>query len=273
MTYREIWFRLADVYSDSEAKAIARYVLEMRYGLTFADILSGKADGLPDGELKEIVGRLADSEPVQYVLGRAEFAGRMFKVAPGVLIPRPETAGLCEWIMSDVTCGGTVLDIGTGSGCIAITLALGIPQSEVTAWDISETAVAITKENSRTLNADVTVIRQDALSPPSDTGLWDIVVSNPPYICDKERVLMERNVLYYEPHTALFVPDDNPLMFYRAIASYSLTALKQGGALYFEINPLYANELSVMLQAKGFKEVCIRRDQFDKERFIKAVRS
>ena len=194
---------------------------------------------------------------------------------PGVLIPRPETAGLIELMASlrdPKRSSADILDIGTGSGCIAVTAALDIPGADVTAWDIADEALATTAENAKELGAQVRIVRQDALFPPEDNGLWDFVVSNPPYICDRERAEMSRNVLDHEPATALFVPDDDPLKFYRAIARYSRLALRPGGWLLFEINPLYADEMLTMLTDEHFDRISISDDMFGRKRFAMAQR-
>ena len=269
MTYEEISSRLSALYETGEAKAIARWVLDVGFGLSMADILCGKVAALPQQELEAIVRRLERGEPVQYVLGLADFCGRQFHVEPGVLIPRPETEELCRW-MIETGIGGAVLDIGTGSGCIACTLAAAQPEAKVTAWDISETALRVASENAKRCHVHVTFERVDVLQAPLTSHLWDMIVSNPPYICERERSIMDRNVLEHEPHTALFVPDDDPLLFYRAISDYALQALRPEGALFFEINPLHAELLRRHLEAKGF---CVeqREDQFGKIRFTKAI--
>jgi release factor glutamine methyltransferase len=285
MTYNEMWRKLAQVYDEGEAKAVARMVYEVRYGLTLSDIYIGKDTQLSldcQTELEEITKRLIEHEPVQYILGQADFCGRTFHVEPGILIPRPETEHLCRLITKHAAIGfpnRTILDIGTGSGCIAITLALDIPNSQVTAWDISPIALRVAKGNAQRLGADVTFQEVDVLTAPGSPSLWremgggwDLIVSNPPYICNKERAEMEQNVLAHEPHTALFVPDDNPLLFYRAIAQYGQSALKTGGSLYFEINPLYANPLREMLSTMSYHDIDIKDDQFGKTRFIQAIR-
>ena len=172
------------------------------------------------------------------------------------------------------------MSIGTGSGCIAITLALDIPDSKVTAWDISDAALSIAQGNAKALGANIVFEHQDALNisltshlSPLTSKSWDVIVSNPPYICRKEADEMEKNVLNYEPDTALFVPDDDPLLFYRHIMNYAHTALKSGGRLYFEINPLYADSIVKQLQQLGFANVAKINDQFDKARFIKASKN
>ena len=278
MTYNKLWRLLAQEYDRGEAQAIARMVYEVRYGLTLSDIYSGKDTQLSadcQAELEEIAQRLACHEPVQYVLGTADFCGRPFHVEPGILIPRPETEHLCRLILQSVLPPSpAVLDIGTGSGCIAVTLALGISASRVTAWDISEVALKIARENAKRANVHVSFEQVDILHLPSDIlhHTFDLIVSNPPYICNKERAKMEQNVLAHEPHTALFVPDDDPLLFYRAIAQYGQTALNPDGELYFEINPLYADALKELLSTMSYHDIEIKDDQFGKKRFIQAIR-
>ena len=284
MTYEEFWHPLQTLYETGEAKAIARTVLEVCFNLTMTDILCGKVTQLSandQNKLKEILQRLLTGEPVQYVLGEADFGGISFHVEPGVLIPRPETYELCQWVLEESEKwkeekrNASFLDIGTGSGCIAITLALGIPETQVTAWDISEKALQIAAENAKRTNVNVSFEKVDVLNTPLlyREGLGvslDIIVSNPPYILNKERAGMERNVLAFEPHQALFVPDDDPLLFYRAIAHYAAMALKPDGKLFFEINPLCVEEMKVMLQQEGFRHTEIKEDQFGKQRFTKS---
>ena len=297
-TYQQFWQSLTPLYDAGEAQAIVRTVLDVEYGMTLTDIICGKVNELSSDEernLEEIITRLQNGEPVQYVLGEADFAGRTFHVEPGVLIPRPETAELCQWIEEDVSSlkadeRKQILDICTGSGCIAITLGLTIPNSEITGWDISEDALRIAQGNVEMLKAgNVRIEYQDALMLPkaaeaeeaaeiseatkSESSLskgWNIIVSNPPYICEKEKADMEKNVLEHEPSIALFVPDEDPLKFYRAIAEYASSALKSEGALYFEINPIYEKETREMLQSLGFKDIETKEDAFGKKRMMKA---
>ena len=297
-TYQEFWQSLTPLYDAGEAQAIVRTVLDVEYGMTLTDIICGKVNELSSDEernLEEIITRLQNGEPVQYVLGEADFAGRTFHVELGVLIPRPETAELCQWIEEEVSSLETderkqILDICTGSGCIAITLGLTIPNSEVTGWDISEDALRIAQGNVEMLKAgNVRIEYQDALMLPkaeeaeeaaeiseatkSESSLskgWNVIVSNPPYICEKEKADMEKNVLEHEPSIALFVPDEDPLKFYRAIAEYASSALKPEGALYFEINPIYEKETREMLQSLGFKDIETKEDAFGKKRMMKA---
>ncbi len=277
-SYRSLWEKLLPFYDENEAKAIIRTVLEVRYGMTLTDVLCDKVSELSTHErhaLQKIMDRLTHGEPVQYVLGKTCFAGRTFHVGPGVLIPRPETEGLCQWIISsseDHPAHPAILDIGTGSGCIAITLALGIPQAKVSAWDISDRALEIAKDNASALKAQVCFEQQDILSAPKDAMRWDTIVSNPPYICPSEATDMERHVLEHEPDSALFTPGGRPLFFYQAIAEYALHALKPKGSLYLEINPRYAESLHKMLTAYGLTTIETRKDQFGKKRMMKAVR-
>ena len=272
MTYRQLWQRLVPVYGEGEAQAIARLIYEVRYGLTLSDLLIGRDSSVTQDELEQIAIRLERQEPVQYILGQADFCGRTFMVNKHVLIPRPETAELCQWIIA--TDAAHILDIGTGSGCIAITLAAEMPEAEVTAWDISEEALQVAEENAKRTNVHVKFEQVDILHLPSSilhlTSTFDLIVSNPPYICNKEREEMEVNVLEHEPHTALFVPDEDPLLFYRAIAQYGQTALKEGGWLYFEINPLYAEVLRKMLSKMSYHDIEIKEDQYGKQRMIRA---
>ena len=290
MNYNELWRQLAQIYDEGEAKAIARMTYEERFGLTLSDIYLGKDTQLSadnQTELEEIAKRLLQGEPIQYVLGQADFCGRTFLVNEYVLIPRPETEELCQWITSQgdrpsvshsshgVCPPVRLLDIGTGSGCIAITLAAEMPQAEVTAWDISAEALEVARENAKRANVHVSFEQVDVLNSQLSivNCQFDLIVSNPPYICNKEREAMEPNVLEHEPHTALFVPDDDPLLFYRTIALYGQTALKDGGWLYFEINPLYAKDVCNMLGSMSYDDVETKTDQYGKQRMVRAQRS
>lgn len=277
MTYRELWHTLEPLYGNGEARAITDYVLDVCFGLSKADILCGAVDEMTaekTAELNKIFGRLMEGEPVQYVLGRAEFSGRWFNVRPGVLIPRPETEELCAWITADSKASASpkVLDIGTGSGCIAITLQLDMLESKVTAWDISADALDVAHENAQLLGANVNFVKQDALNAKPE-GEWDVIVSNPPYICEKEKKDMAVNVLEHEPQTALFVPDADPLLFYRAITRLAVQTLSKGGRLYFEINPIYADDTCRMMRAEGMTAVELRSDMYGKQRMAKGVKA
>lgn len=273
MNYIDLWHALHPLYDDGEAKAIVRLVLEERFGLTMSDILCGKVTELSaddQAELGKIIGRLEKGEPVQYVLGYTSFCRRSFHVTPGVLIPRPETEELCRWITADGA-GAQVLDIGTGSGCIAVTLALDLPASAVTAWDISLKALNIARDNADALGAAVTFEVQDALLPPEDDRQWNLIVSNPPYVMHSEIGGMTKNVLNHEPDIALFAPHGRPILFYEVIGNYARHHLVPGGALYFELNPLTADEVGNSLRKQGFAQIEFRDDQFGKCRFLKAV--
>lgn len=372
MTYNQLWKRLTAIYNEREAQAIVRTVLDALFGMSLTDICLGKVTQLSADDttrLEKIMQRLEKSEPVQYVLGAGWFAGRLFDVAPGVLIPRPETEDLVKWACDEakekekednskeergkeekevskkreapqkeeqllsstlkeekeglrkgedasqkeeqplssllkkekerlrkgkdasqkeeqhlssllksnkeVSEKGeevphpSILDIGTGSGCIAITVALALPQARVTAWDISTDALAIAAGNAHRLGASVRFEHQDALNAPDDEERWDVIVSNPPYICDKERADMSDNVLSYEPELALFVPDSDPLLFYRAIARYASKALKPGGRLLFETNTAYVHEVAQAMADEGFTAIEVRNDCFGKPRMVK----
>ena len=347
MTYNQLWKRLTAIYNEREAQAIVRTVLDALFGMSLTDICLGKVTQLSADDttrLEKIMQRLEKSEPVQYVLGAGWFAGRLFDVAPGVLIPRPETEDLVKWACDEakekekednskeergkeemeVSEKGeapkkeeqllssllkeekeglrkgedasqkeeqhlssllkinkevsekeeevphpSILDIGTGSGCIAITVALALPQARVTAWDISTDALAIAAGNAHRLGASVRFEHQDALSAPDDEERWDVIVSNPPYICDRERADMSDNVLSYEPELALFVPDSDPLLFYRAIARYASKALKPGGRLLFETNTAYVHEVAQAMANEGFTAIEVRNDCFGKPRMVK----
>ena len=342
-TYQQLWQSLTPLYDAGEAQAIVRTVLDVKYGMTLTDIIGGKVNELSADEgkkLEEIVYRLQKGEPVQYVLGQADFAGRTFHVEPGVLIPRPETAELCQWIVEtqnenwekgeaiirkefnispDVAFKDVnmfeakgwlkrqylrlrflvkmlhiykktrytklasprprIIDLCTGSGCIAITLSLDIPNSEVLGIDISDSACNVATKNAKQLaskaifkNVDIFDLLEMCKTNGKEHFKADIIVSNPPYICEKEKAEMEKNVLEHEPAIALFVPDEDPLKFYRAIAEFASTELRSLGMLYFEINPLYEKETREMLEGFGFKDIETKEDAFGKKRMMRAMK-
>ena len=280
MTLTDLAKRLTSYYDIQEARGIVRLLLSDLYGMSLTDICVGALDRLTEEQTQQIENamlRLEKGEPVQYVTGKAHFCDRTFFVSPSVLIPRPETELLCQLIADNdqaVTGNGEirVLDMGTGSGCIAITLALSMQNASVEAWDVSAEALNMAKSNAESLGASVSFEQKDILGLDENNveRCYDIIVSNPPYICNKEAAQMEHNVLDFEPHLALFVPDEAPLLFYSTIARFARLALKVGGALYFEINPLYADALCSMLSSLGFANVTIHVDQFGKQRFISA---
>lgn len=287
MNERELVNRLSRIYGEREAYAIVRWVLEVGFGLSLTDIVCGGLEKMNTQEmqrLSEMMAQLEQGKPVQYVLGMADFGSRLFHVEPGVLIPRPETYELCQLVVKDVANDKDlppqidILDIGTGSGCIAISLALDIAKSHVTAWDISPEALRIATQNAHSLSADITFVQRDLTSlplyinnPPTDR--WSIIISNPPYVTNKERSTMAQHVLDYEPEIALFVPDDDPLVCYRHIAHYAMQTLVDGGRLYFEINPLYAYDLQQMIEGMGWHNAALYHDQFGKIRFMKCKKS
>lgn len=295
MTYHDICQRLTPMYGPQEAKAMTRMLLEDLFSLSFADILCGATEHLSDADtlrLQQSVDRLLDAEPLQYVTGIAFFCDHPFHVAPGVLIPRPETEWMVDTAVGLATASAPrILDIGTGSGCIAISISLALADRHchTEAWDISEDALRIAADNAERLGADVKFRRRDALrleenfpaeenqggaEALSDTNAaaesWDIIVSNPPYICNREAADMHANVLRHEPHLALFVPDTDPLLFYRAIARYSMRSLRKGGWLLFECNTLYAHDTAQMASDMGFATSVVEDDCFGKPRFVKA---
>lgn len=288
MTYDDIWRRLAGVYDQREARAVARMLVEEKFSLSFADIICGGVEALPDADkqwIEAAVKRLEQGEPIQYVLGWAWFGGLKFNVRSGVLIPRPET----EWLVDNICAHPApsndrplrILDIGTGSGCIALSIKQRLPETYVEAWDISTEALSIAADNARSLGLDVVWRQQDALnitpnvlstvpnynSAVPDSPLWDVIVSNPPYICERERTDMARNVLEHEPSTALFVPDTDPLLFYRAITRYAVGSLNEGGRLLFECNTLYAGDTARMMADEGMTATQVYDDCFGKLRF------
>ena len=276
MTIRELAARLKQ-YDEQEARSIVRLLLYDCFGMTMTDICTGALEHLSSEDVKRLeqyMQRLEQGEPVQYVTGNTVFCGRDFHVEKGVLIPRPETEELCELIINGNTVAAPrILDVGTGSGCIAITLASELPHSTVSAWDVSEDALRIASGNADNIKTHVVFEKKDILKSRHDgDNDFDIIVSNPPYICDKEAADMEPHVLCHEPHLALFVPDDDPLLFYRSITQYAVTALSPLGMLYFEINPIYSDALKDMICSYGFDNVMIHDDQFGKHRFISARR-
>ncbi len=273
--------RLLEVYPEGEARALVRYVLEVRYNISIPDIYMGKDRHFSEEERAEldfIVERLLHQEPVQYILGQADFHGLTFHVAPGVLIPRPETEELVDWVLEELgrLKNATVLDVGTGSGCIAVSLAKTCPGAKVSALDVSPAALEIAHANAQAIGVEVNMLCGDILHPDGNDVLskssWDIIVSNPPYICDSEAMEMSKNVLGFEPHEALFVPDDNPLLFYKAIADYSIRKLNPEGKLFVEINRAYADEVMMLFSDTGFVGVELKKDMYDNNRMVKCIK-
>lgn len=265
---------LAGLYDAAELESVKKALCLELLGINRISYYTKDAlapDAERDSRLENALARLAKGEPLQYVLGYSPFCGLNFKVDGHVLIPRPETAELVDWVAADARESGALLDIGTGSGCIAVTLAHRLPHWKVTGWDVSDGALEVARENSRMNGTDVEFSRVDILSAPALEYGLDVIVSNPPYVMEQEKRDMENRVLSYEPHLALFVPDDDALRFYRAIAELGSKALKKDGALYFEINPLMASAMEEMLVSYGYHDVEIRLDIFGKKRMIKAI--
>lgn len=254
---------------------MVRLAFHALYGWDSAQyILRSDREASTDMQLRfdTLLTRLQTREPIQYILGQAYFYGMIFKVSPGVLIPRPETAQLVDWIVDSLSDRKDlrVLDVGTGTGCIAISLARHLPFAHVYAIDINPDAIRLARENASLLKASVCFIHDDvfAFSPTHES--FDVIVSNPPYIAYHEHAEMDRNVLEYEPHDALFVPDSDPLKFYRRIADMAIDALVPRGWLYFETNPLYTSEIQEMLLRAGWQNIEVQKDIHDRLRFLRA---
>ena len=273
-TRREVIDRIrraiAPLYEPREAEQIARRFTFERCGITLTQYVvapEAQAD-IPD--LEESVRQLAAGRPVQYVLAHTEFCGMTFEVGEGVLIPRPETEELVSWVVHDERRARALLDVGTGSGCIAASLALALPGAEVCAADLSDAALAIAAENCRTLGARVTLRRADALGGLDEAfpGPFDAIVSNPPYVPQSDLAAMHANVRGYEPPEALFVPDDDALRFYRAIARAGRRMLRPGGKLYFEIYERSAGQMRLLLGEEGYTDTEVREDLNGKPRMV-----
>ena len=265
---------LAGLVEPREAQAMIRIICEDVFNYDQVDMALRQESELPEfaqDRISDIIARLRRHEPLQYIIGSALFHGHRFKVNPAVLIPRPETEQLVDLIIDENPASDLrVLDMGTGSGCIAISLARALKFPTVDAFDISRDAVAVARENAALLKVKVRLFESDMLSPqPSAT--YDIIVSNPPYICWSEREAMDSNVKDYEPGQALFVPDNDPLLFYKAIAPYAARSLERGGRLYLEINRRFGNEVKRLLEVSGFNEVRIIDDAYGNPRFAAAI--
>lgn len=273
------WFSaLRPVYGEREAKAIIREAFEHYLGLSPVDTIV-RNDFRPGAEtlgiLDNALARLMDGEPVQYVTGESWFNGLKLKVTPDVLIPRKETSQLVDIIVNSWKGRNDlrIVDLCSGSGAIALALCRGIAFAEITGVEISSGALKVAAENSRILNCKINWLEADILAPGFRLdGEYDIVVSNPPYILRSERHLVDNNVLDFEPHQALFVPDDRPLLFYEAIADWSRNHLKTDGKIYFEINPGFADATATLLHRHGFADVTVEKDFAGKNRFIVACR-
>ncbi len=265
---------LSDFYPQGELKVLVRMLLQQVAGWSLVDMLTHNDLTLTAAQQMQIadaVDRLKRYEPIQYILGAAEFDGMRLVVDARALIPRPETEELVLLLAEKLSPDASVLDIGTGSGCIAVALARRLPQAQVSAYDVSPDALALAAENARNQGVKIDFRQVDILhDAPADAPVFDAIVSNPPYVTDSERASMEANVLDYEPALALFVPDDDPLLFYRAIADFAWTHLSIGGRLFFEINHRFGAEIVMMLRHKGFANCAVQHDAFGKERFVVA---
>ena len=268
--------RLDSLYGAGEVEAITRMVMDEVLHYSPVDTVLRAQNDAPDffeAKLAGIISRLERYEPIQHILGVATFHGHRFKVTPDTLIPRPETEQLVDLIIDENRDREDlrVMDVGTGSGCIAISLARALKFAQVNAIDISAEALRIAQDNAQALKTRVAFMQADVLNMP----LWpsrslDIVVSNPPYICQSEQTQMERNVLDYEPASALFVPDDDPLVFYRSIVSQAAHALDAGGRVYLEVNRRFADEVAALLTGNGFIDASVHLDTFGNPRFVTA---
>jgi release factor glutamine methyltransferase len=269
---------LWEIYSLREISSLSVLILQHITNFSQAKILTNKDLVLSDNEHEKIhliVERLKKNEPLEYILGKSEFFDLIFEVNEHTLIPRPETEELVNWIVEDYKAESqkTILDIGTGSGCIAVSLAKNLPKNKVAALDISEEALKTARKNAGNNNVEVEFLQKDILQPSvvNHQSSFDIIVSNPPYVCESEKAEMTANVLNYEPHTALFVPNDEPLIFYKAIAVFAKLNLTPGGSLYFEINRAFGKEICLMLEDLGFVNIELRKDLFGNDRMIKAT--
>ena len=266
---------LTGVVEPHEAQAMIRVICEDVFNYDPVDVALRQESELPEfaqQRVNDVISRLRRHEPLQYIVGSARFHGHKFKVTPAVLIPRPETEQLVDLIVDENPASDLrVLDMGTGSGCIAISLARALKFAQVDALDVSRDALAVARENAAALKVKVRLFESDMLQP-QPAATYDIIVSNPPYICWSERESMERNVKDYEPGQALFVPDNDPLLFYKSIAPYAMQSLVKGGRLYLEINQRFGAEVKRLLEENGFDEVRIIEDSYGKVRFAAAVK-
>ena len=273
----EIRDALKGYYPDSEALALAKMLLVEVFGFSTLELYGGKDKEISEKHrsvLNEMIRRLQKNEPIQYIIGIEYFFGLTFEVNPNVLIPRPETQELVSWIIEDYQSDESIriLDIGTGSGCIPVSLAKQLSKAEVESWDISEGALEVASRNCERNGVKVLLRQKDVLKSIPEGNLYDVIVSNPPYITNKEKADMEANVLDWEPSLALFVPDGDPLLFYRKIAQLGCDMLKVEGSLYFEINRAYGEETILMLKELGYAQIELKKDSWGNDRMIKAKR-
>lgn len=273
------YFRLElkGLYEDGEIDRIIEFCFEEYCGWKRSKIVTDPAATVSESDLLKFsfaVKKLKQHVPIQYILGKADFYGMKFLVNEHVLIPRPETEELVDLIIKENKGKKiSILDIGTGSGCIAIALKKHIPDASVTALDVSESALNVAKQNAELNKVEINFIHGDILSPELNLGnsCYDIVVSNPPYIATAEKASMEKNVLDHEPHLALFVDDTDPLLFYKAISQKALNCLKKEAELFFEINAALGSEAKLVLEERGFKNVCLLKDLNNKNRILRGT--
>lgn len=273
-TLKHIKDSLSDLYSPGEASSISRMIIEKISGLSYPMLVGNKNNKITPEQVQridELIVRLKKNEPIQYVLGEAEFYGLNFMVDKNVLIPRPETEELVELIINENKgqAGLNILDIGTGSGCIAIALKKYLPDCNITAWDVSGEALVVACRNAERNSVDINFQQVDVLGEVPAQH-FDVIVSNPPYILEEEKQNMENNVLGYEPHLALFVPNDRGLLFYERIADIAKTALTKNGRLYFEINSAKGLETLEMLSTKAYNNISLIKDLSGNDRIVKA---
>jgi release factor glutamine methyltransferase len=275
-TKKMIREKLSPFYPPEEADSLTRLILEHVTGFSRLQLHLHQTDRLPESkimQITEIVNRLLQHEPIQYILGETDFYGLKFSVSPDVLIPRAETEELVDWIISEEkdSCQ-SLLDIGTGSGCIPIAIGKHTIIQRIEGWDISEEALNIARQNAILNDSKVLFSKQDILNTSliPASSKWDVIVSNPPYVLLEESALMRQNVIGFEPHLALFVPDHDPLIFYRAIAKFATIHLQPQGSLYFEINERMGGQTAELLRENGFHDILTRKDLQGKERMIRA---
>ena len=271
-----IYDSLQSIYNPQEIKSMSMVVYRDILGLKEMDIYLGKDIKLSRSQrnrLKRSLERIQKHEPIQYVAGVADFYGSRFRVEPGVLIPRPETEELVDLILHENSGEFSLLDIGTGSGCIAISVAKNSPEAQVEAWDISDQALKIARYNNKKNGTKVRFRRQNILTYTSRRRKFDVIVSNPPYVTYAEKKSMDRNVLDWEPAEALFVENHNPLLFYNRIGEVGKHLLRKAeGRLYFEINQAYGEDVACLLEQKGYKNIQVLKDLFGKDRIVVAER-
>lgn len=270
----ELFSTLQGNFDELESHAIAYRILDLEFDCSKLDIYMGREISLPEN-WESILSRLQSGEPFQYVFGKAFFRSERFEVNSSTLIPRPETAELVDLVLDKIPTwktNPTILDVGTGSGCIPISIKLECPNVQISAWDISSEALEVAKRNANHLEAEVQFHQKDVFKWAETTEFWDIIVSNPPYVLENEAKEMEKHVLDFEPHLALFVPNEDPLKFYRVIADFAANSLHTNGWLFFEINRAFGQATMDMLSQKDFSEISLIDDFKGNPRFVRAMK-